>query len=209
MRHLFKGSTGHSQGVVSAVAIAAADSWDSLTTETLKAVKILFYIGLRGQEAFPLLALDPKISADAQANNEGVPSPMLSISGLTEKALQKEIAKVNSFLPSNSKIAISLYNGSTMHVVTGPSKCLYGLSTSLRKIMAPPGLDQGKMPFSKRKAVFNMRFLPVNVPYHSAYLQGATRKVCEIDLAGEELWQAKALSMPIYNTQDGKFASLV
>lgn len=129
---------------------------------------------------------------------------MLSVNGLGSKALQGHIKKVNAHLPANSQIDISLHNSSSQFVVTGPAKALYGLATALRKVMAPPGLDQGRIPFSKRKAVFNMRFLPVNVPYHSPYLQGATDKVMQIDLKGEELFTQAQLSMAIYHTGDGE-----
>lgn len=204
LRALLKGATGHSQGVVSAVAIASSDSWSSLESNIMKAVKLLFYIGLRGQEGFPLLSIEPHIVADAVENNEGVPSPMLSVNGLSVKSLQAHIKKVNAHLPSNSQIDISLHNSTTNFVVTGPAKALYGLATALRKVMAAPGLDQSRIPFSKRKAVFNMRFLPINVPYHSPYLQGATEKVTQVDLDGEELFSPAQLSMAIYHTGDGE-----
>lgn len=204
MRSLFKGATGHSQGVVSAVAVASSDSWESLNANIAKATKLLFYIGLRGQEAFPVLSVEPHIVSDAVENNEGVPTPMLAVNGLGLKALQGHITKTNAHLPSNSQIGVSLYNASTMHVVTGPPKALYGLATALRKVMAPAGLDQSRTPFSKRKAVFNMRFLPVNVPYHSPYLTGATQKLLEQDLSGEEVFTPSDPSMAIYNTENGK-----
>jgi fatty acid synthase subunit beta len=204
MRSLFKGATGHSQGVVSAVAIASSDSWESLEDNFAKAVKHLFYLGLRGQEGFPLLSLEPHIVADSIENNEGAPTPMLGVYGLNAKALQGHIKKVNAHLPSNSQIGISLFNTTTAYVVTGPAKALYGLVTALRKVMAPPGLDQGRTPFSKRKAVFNMRFLPVNVPYHSEYLAGQTEKLVQEDLGGKELWSPAELAIAIYNTEDGE-----
>ena len=201
MRSLFAGATGHSQGVVSAVAIAASDSWASLEQNILKAVQLLFQIGLRGQEFFPLLSIEPSIVADAVEANEGVPTPMLSVSGLARKALEGHIKKVNAHLPANSQIGISLFNAPTMHIVTGPAKALYGLATALRKVMAPAGLDQGRTPFSKRKAVFTTRFLPINVPFHSHYLEGATKALMA---EGGELFNPSELSMPVYNTEDGK-----
>jgi fatty acid synthase subunit beta len=204
MRTLFKGATGHSQGVVSAVAVAASESWETLQANICKAVMLLFYIGLRGQEAFPLLSLEPHIVADSVENNEGVPTPMLSVNGLSLKQLEGHIKKVNLHLPPNSQVGISLYNAATMHVVTGPAKALYGLATALRKVMAPAGLDQSKTPFSKRKAVFTMRFLPVNVPYHSPYLVGATEKLVQQDLKEEELFSTSDLTMPIFHTETGE-----
>ena len=202
MRKLVQGATGHSQGIVSAVAIAGSDSYDSLQTNAAKALKWLFFCGGRGQEAFPVLALEPSIVNDAVEGGEGVPSPMLSVSGLPLKELQPHIEKTNKHLPTNSQLYVSLYNGPKTFVITGPGKALYGLVTKLRKIRAPSGLDQSKTPFSQRKPVFNMRFLVVSVPYHSDYLKDVTEKVME-DLSGEELWTPKDITIPVYHTEDG------
>ena len=90
-------------------------------------------------------------------------------------------------------------------VVTGPSSALFGLVTSLRKIKAPSGLDQSKVPFSQRKPVFSIRFLGVGVRYHSEYLAGPTETFIEEYLEGEELWSAKDIKIPVYNTEDGTF----
>ena len=205
-RSLVKGATGHSQGVVSAVAIAASDSYDDFTANALKALKLLFYIGLRGQETFPVLSIEPTIIDDAVENGEGIPTPMLSVTGLTLKTLESHVAKTNAHLPDNSKLHVSLHNGPRNLVVTGPSRALYGLATALRKVKAPAGLDQSKTPFSKRKAVFATRFLVVGVPYHSAYLTGATQKVIEKDLAGQDVFTPRDLAIPVYNTEDGQYS---
>ncbi|BEI81958.1 hypothetical protein CcaverHIS002_0211180 [Cutaneotrichosporon cavernicola] len=53
LRNLIKGATGHSQGIISAVAVAASSTWDELYANIAKAVKLLFYIGLRGQRILP------------------------------------------------------------------------------------------------------------------------------------------------------------
>lgn len=205
LRSHLHGATGHSQGIVSAVAIAASSTLESFTLNASKAVKWLFYSGLRGQEAFPVLAVEPKIVQDSVEGGEGTPSPMLAVSGLTLKALKVHIDSTNSHLPANSKLFVSLNNGAKNFVVTGPSRALYGLVTALRKVRAPSGLDQSKVPFSQRKIVFSARFLVVNVPYHSEYLVDATNKVINEDLAGEELWKASELEIPVYHTEDGEF----
>lgn len=205
-RSLVKGATGHSQGVVSAVAISTSDSFDDFTTNALKTLKLLFYIGLRGQEAFPVLSIEPSIVEDAIEAGEGTPTPMLAVTGLTLKSLDGHIAKTNVHLPSNSKLFVSLHNGPRNFVVTGPARALYGLATALRKVKAPAGLDQSKTPYSKRKAVFSTRFLVVGVPYHSEYLTGATAKVIEKDLAGQDLFSPADLQIPVYNTEDGQLA---
>ncbi|KAG8716660.1 3-oxoacyl-[acyl-carrier-protein] synthase [Ceratobasidium sp. 394] len=201
LRDRMKGATGHSQGILSAVVASTSTDLASFSTNSAKALKWLFWVGARGQEAFPILAVEPTIVQDSVDGGEGVPSPMLSVTGLPLAALEKHITGVNKHLPKNSQLGVSLYNGSRAFVVTGPPRALYGLVTALRKVRAPSGLDQSKIPFSQRKAVFNVRFLVVGVPYHSQYLDGATDKVMK-DL-GEELWEAKELGIAVYHTESG------
>lgn len=204
MRSKFGGATGHSQGVVSAVAVAASDSFDDFVVNSKKCITWLFYCGLRGQEAFPSTSLEPSLIKDAVDGGEGAPTPMLSISGLSLPELEKHIAATNKHLPETSKLGVSLHNGPKLFVVTGPPKALYGLVTSLRKVRAPSGLDQSKTPFSQRKPVFTIRFLVVGVPYHSKYLAECVEKMTAIDLKGEELWKASDLAIPVFHTESGK-----
>ncbi|TFY80295.1 hypothetical protein EWM64_g3715 [Hericium alpestre] len=203
LRQLIAGATGHSQGLVAAICVASSTDDTSFVANALKGLRWLFFMGLRGQQAFPVLALEPSIVEDAIEGGEGTPTPMLTVAGLPLKDLESHIAKTNKHLPANSQLQISLFNAPKVFVVTGPPRALYGLVTSLRKVRAPSGLDQSKVPFSQRKPVFGVRFLVVAVPYHSDYLQGATDKVFEEDLKGEELWSPSDLVIPVYNTEDG------
>lgn len=201
-REHLAGATGHSQGIVSAVAIAASTSFESYTENGKKALKWLFFSGLRGQEAFPVVALEPSIVQDSIEGGEGAPSPMLSVVGLALTDLEPHVNKTNKHLPESSKVHISLHNGPRAFVVTGPSRSLYGLVTNLRKVRAGKGVDQSKIAFSQRKPVFSTRFLVINVPYHSSYLESCTEKVME-DLGNEELWTPADLQLPVYHTEDG------
>ncbi|KAJ7067175.1 fatty acid synthase [Mycena amicta] len=202
-RATLAGATGHSQGIVSAVAISASTTFESFTANGLKAIKWLFFSGLRGQQAFPVVALEPGIINDAVEGGEGTPSPMLSVTGLKLSELESHIKKTNTHLAENAQVSVSLHNGPRAFVVTGPARSLYGLVTSLRKVRAPSGLDQSKTPFSQRKPVFSVRFLVVGVPYHSGYLAGQTEKIMTEDLKGEELWTVDELQIPVFNTEDG------
>jgi fatty acid synthase subunit alpha, fungi type len=152
-----------------------------------------------------VLALEPSIVQDAAEGGEGQPSPMLSINGLLLSALRPHIEATNKHLPPNSQLAISLYNGPRNFVVTGPPRALYGLVTNLRKVRALSRQDQNKIPYSQRKPTFSsgVRFLVVNAPYHSSYLESATDKLCNGDLDGEELWTPDELGIPVFNTEDG------
>ncbi|CAK5268309.1 unnamed protein product [Mycena citricolor] len=202
-RDTLAGATGHSQGIISAVAIAASTSFDSFTVNASKALRWLFFSGLRGQQAFPVASLEPGMVQDAIDGGEGTPSPMLMVAGLQLSELEAYIKKTNTHLSDNAKISVSLHNGPRAFVVTGPARSLFGLVTNLRKVRASSGLDQSKTPFSQRKPVFTVRFLVVGVPYHSAYLSDATEKVVVEDLGGEELWKSEELKIPVFNTEDG------
>lgn len=208
-RKHFAGATGHSQGVVSAIVISVSNTWDEYIQNSIKASRWLFYCGLRGQEAFPAVAIDPAIALDSIEGGEGQPTPMLSINGLGLQELERYVAKSNNLLADNSKLSLSLHNGIKAFIVTGPPRALYGLVVSLRKIRAQSGADQSKIPHSQRKPVFSMRFLMINVPYHSHYLSGATDKMLQLDLAGEELWTPEQLAIPVYHTEDGEFISFL
>ncbi|KAH8100945.1 fatty acid synthase [Cristinia sonorae] len=203
LRSRFAGTTGHSQGLGTAICIAASDSFDSLLANAIKTMKWMFYSGLRGQQYFPILALEPSILQDCVEGGEGAPSPMLSVTGLSQKDLESHIKRTNAHLAANSQLQISLINGTKAFVVTGPARALYGLVVALRKVKAPAGLDQSKIPFSQRKPVFSVRFLVVNVPYHSDYLKGATEEMFEDDLENEELWTPQDLAIPVFHTENG------
>jgi fatty acid synthase subunit alpha, fungi type len=206
LRDRVSGATGYPQGVVSAVAIAASTSFESFTENTKKAIRWLFFCNLRAQEAFPVLSLEPSIVDDAVEGGEGVPSPMLAVTGLALKNLEPRI-KTNAHLLANSQLHVFLHNGPRAFVLTGPARPLYGLVTNLRK--APSGLDQSKTLFSQRKFVFSVRFLVVNAPFHSEYLASAADKFCTEDLGGKGLWITKELGIPVYNTEDGMKASSI
>ncbi|KDQ57051.1 hypothetical protein JAAARDRAFT_35647 [Jaapia argillacea MUCL 33604] len=203
MRSRLQGATGHSQGVASAIVVSASSTFESYTENSRKALKWLFFGGMRGQDAFPVVALEPGIVQDSIDGGEGAPTPMLSIHGLLLKELEAHINSTNKHLPDNSELYVSLHNGPRAFVVTGPAKALYGLVTYLRKIRAPSSLDQSKIPFSQRKPVFSVRFLVVNVPFHSQYLDVCTEKICVEDLGGDGLWKNEELVLPVYHTEDG------
>lgn len=202
-RERIRGATGHSQGIISAVVLATSESYENFQSNLVKALALLFHIGKRGQEAFPELTIEPALIKDAIEGGEGEPTPMLSVTGLAESALEKFIKANNAHLAEGHKVAISLFNGPRNFIVTGPPRSLFGLVGSLRTKRAETGADQTRVPFSKRKPVFTMRFLPVGVPYHSNYLAGATDKVYNIDYDGVEVWQPSEIKTEVRNTFNG------
>ncbi|KAJ5118509.1 hypothetical protein N7526_010146 [Penicillium atrosanguineum] len=181
-----KGTTGHSQGVVTAAAIATATTWESFAKATRDALTMLFWIVLQ----------------DSIENGEGTPTPMLSIRDLSRTAVQEHIDATNQHLPEDRHISISLVNSARNFVVTGPPISLYGLNLRLRKVKAPTGLDQNRVPFTQRKIRFVNRFLPITAPFHSQYLTSAYDRIIE-DLEDIDI-PAKSLVIPVFHTQSGE-----
>ena len=105
------GTTGHLQGLVSAIAIAASSTYESFDTNAKKALHWLFFSSMHGQEAFPILALKPSLVSNSVEGSEGMPMPMLSVNGLELPTLEKHINVTNKHLLSHSQLSVSLYNG--------------------------------------------------------------------------------------------------
>ena len=198
----FSGTTGHSQGVVTAAAIATATSWESFAKAAKDAVTMLFYIGMRSQQAYPRTSLAPSILQDSVEAGEGTPTPMLSVRDLSRKALQEHIDATNEHLPKDRHVTISLVNSARNFVVTGAPISLHGLNLRLRKVKAPTGLDQNRIPFTERKVRFVNRFLPITAPFHSPLLTEAFKHIKE-DLNDLSI-PASRLTIPVYDTHTGE-----
>ncbi|KAM7218171.1 Acyl transferase domain containing protein [Rhypophila decipiens] len=202
LRDRISGATGHSQGVVLAAVTAAADSWESFEEISKSALTILFWIGARSQQTFPITSLTPKMLRESAEHGEGTPTPMLSIRDLPQAEVQRHIDQTNQYLPEDQHISISLINSPRNMVVAGPPSSLYGLNAQLRKVKAATGIDQTRIPYTERKVRFVNRFLPITAPFHSKYLEKATALIDE-DLKDIYI-DAQSLGIPVYNTNSGK-----
>ena len=129
---------------------------------------------------------------------------MLSISGLREDQVLKHLDATNAHLAPDRQIQITLFNGPRSFVCTGPPQSLYGLNLSLRKLKAPTGLEQSRVPFSQRKIKFSSRFLPITAPFHSNYLEQASDILKEDIKRGNLAFDAKDLKVPVFATDSGK-----
>jgi fatty acid synthase subunit beta, fungi type len=201
VRDRLSGTTGHSQGVVTAAAIAASSNWETFDKAAKDALTILFWIGARSQQAYPRTSLAPNVLQDSIDGGEGTPTPMLSVRDLPREQLQKYIDITNEHLPEGRHIGISLVNSARNFVVTGPPMSLYGLNLQLRKVKAPTGLDQTRIPFTERKIRFVNRFLPITAPFHSPYLADAIQHLQE-DLKDITI-TPQELGIAVYDTNTG------
>lgn len=203
-RNYLIGSTGHSQGLVTAIAIASTSNWDEFFTNSIKAVELLFLIGLRCLTVYPRTTLPPSMLQDSLENGEGRPSPMLSVRDLSITEVENFINQTNNHLPADKHISISLINGARNLVVSGPPESLYGLNLTLRNKKAPAGLDQSRVPHSERKFRFSNRFLPIFSPFHSHLLAPATDLILQ-DLKTFNInFDLTDIKIPVFDTYSGQ-----
>lgn len=204
LRDSYKGTTGHSQGLVTALAIASSSDWASFDAQALKAIEFLFYLAVRCTQTYPQTSLPPSTVKDSEENGEGEPGPMLSIRDLSLDQVNSFVAQTNRHLPETKQISVSLVNGARNVVVTGPPESLYGLNLNLRNAKAPAGLNQARVPYSDRKLKFSSRFLPIASPFHSKLLKPANEQIfADFKKAGLEFAQ-KDIAIPVFDTNSGK-----
>lgn len=196
---LFKQIHGHSQGIVVAAAASSATSWEDWHQSSIRAITILFWIGVRSQQAFADAPPSQSQISEIAQRGQGEPSPMLSVSNIQHHILTHQIDRLNEALPIGNHIAISLVNSDTGFVVSGPRRALIALSDIIQKDV--PKESQHRVPFSKRRAVTSLSFLPVSLPFHSSILSSAVDPVLE-DLKDVQILRSQ-LRVPVNQTAGG------
>ncbi|KAF5864599.1 hypothetical protein ETB97_007157 [Aspergillus alliaceus] len=195
------GTSGHSQGIVTATVTAVAQSWTQFDNLALDALRLLLAIGAYSQEHFAVAELPPAIVADAEAHGEGFPGPMLSVVDCPLDQLRKYVDAVNAHLPEDARIAVALINGPQSAVLAGPPLSLHGFNVWLRGVKAPVKGAQHRVPFSLRKPEISNRFLPITAAFHSSYLADVSDAVLasvpDLTITGEDL------RIPVFCTRTG------
>ena len=201
LRTKLSGVTGHSQGIVVAACVAQSDSWDSFFENAKLAVEILFWLGYECHQGAPRSPLSAALVRDSLENNEGHPSCMLSVRGLTRPQLESVVANCNKGLDPDENIYLALVNARDNFMVSGPARSLTGLNRHLRKIKASEGQDQSRVPYDKRKPNIVHTFLPISAPFHSPYLEDAANNTKHA-LASRSI-NARDLKIPVIHTMNG------
>ncbi|KAG9248120.1 fatty acid synthase subunit beta dehydratase [Calycina marina] len=201
-RESLKGVTGHSQGIVTAVAIAKSGSWPSFERASREALTILFWTGARSQQVCPVLSMPNMVLRDCAEHEESTPGPMLRVIGLDLKAVQAQVKDVNQQLPIPEHIHVALVNSTRNVIVAGPPMSLYGFSLKIRKLKAAKKNEQARTPFSKRGPTCSAEFLPITAPFHSRALASATEKIVA-DLQQLQITKSD-LEIPVYHTETGE-----
>ncbi len=171
-RSALTSTVGYSQGVFVAAAIAISTSWNSFWEATEFVLRLSFGVGLESHLASPPSSISPAARKECIEQGHGQPSPMLSVVGLAGADVASIIQQSNDSLGKQSNDAVyhALEVSRDRHILAGSISSLWKLCLYLRRIRAPDGLDQDRVPFHERKPVIDLRFLPISAPFHSPHL---------------------------------------
>jgi fatty acid synthase subunit beta len=199
-RSRIAGTTGHSQGIIAAAAVALADDWVSWREATRTAITTLFWIGIRTQQVWDAQhrynTISESMVQDSIDHGERKPSPMLSIRGLTREQLQVCIKAARRYLKDGPLcLSISMANGPKHFVVSGPAKYLYGLNLQIRKKKQLS--SQGDL-----ADAVGSNFLNVSVPFHTHWLNDAVPMIHD-DLKHISM-SSSFMAIPVFSTENGQ-----
>jgi fatty acid synthase subunit beta len=199
-RSQISGTTGHSQGIITAAAAAMSDDWVSWREATRTAITTLFWIGIRTQQVWDAQhrynTISEAMVQDSIDHGERKPSPMLSIRGLTRDQLQVCIKAASRYLKGGPLcLSISMANGPKHFVVSGPPKYLYGLNLQIRKRKQLS--SQGDL-----ADAVGSSFLNVSVPFHTHWLNDAVPMIHD-DLKHISI-SSSSMAIPVFSTKNGQ-----
>ncbi|KAH7032712.1 acyl transferase/acyl hydrolase/lysophospholipase [Microdochium trichocladiopsis] len=206
-------TTGHSQGIITAAAIASATDWPSYHQAMQTALTTLFWIGMRTQQVWNSAGGCSPVSAamqqDALDHDERAPSPMLNIKGLTRAALQECLHATNRYLGTPRTggdkdqaapgLKICMVNGPRHFVVSGRPHHLYGLNLQIRKVKRLQAHGEARGQAGNTLAITS-KFLDVSVPFHSTAVAAAVALVLR-DIENLHLLRA-ALRIPVIGPEE-------
>jgi len=198
MKELWKGTTGHSQGIISSILVSVASNTQQYLSLSMSLLQYSFWLGARFQQVYDNQYL--KIG-----ENDTEENPMLSILGLPLDVLDKVLTSVNKTIHPDYHIELSLINGPRNFVCTGRPDVLKLLHSALGPHQSK-GEDQSRVPYSKRKYEFKMSYLSTSVPFHNSKIMNLVNSLVSQDLTRLKISNLATftdLKIPVYSTLDG------
>ncbi len=190
-------ATGHSQGVMAALVFAEGHSFHNLARRAAEIASYFFWQGYRMQESFVLAAVPPAVRAAAEQAGIGDPTPMAAVAGLTEELLVEALAKFHAANPQLLPIDVSLDNGITRKVISGPPASLVAFARALAafRVSETEAFARGRL--GRRPMEFAWEFVAASAPFHSRYMEHGRRALPD-DLAREGIrFSPQALRLPV------------
>ncbi len=185
-----KGSTGHSQGLISMTFCALGKSGKDYYDALALYMKYILYLGVRAQEAYP--EIEPTADDLALATELGLkdPAPMVAVLGVTHERIAELVQATNANLPADKKIYMSLYNSPVNRILSSHRSSLLNF------------YKQHKATLEAEQVKFV--FLRTTCPFHSPLMEGAVAPFEEDRKRIGFDFKASELKIPVYSFADGK-----
>lgn len=204
VKKLFRGATGHSQGLMGAIVFSIADTEDELIDLILKTVTFMVWFGARLQ-SLTNLKFDGNVGDCASRT-----SPMLAVLQIDEHRLAEYISQVNDSIEEEERrIMIGLRNAPTCNIVVGHPESLAQLHSSLQHANLDSQNNSGIFSrllslIRKKPAPIVCKFLAVSVPFHHSELLSPIVKTLLKDAKRLKFdILANSMTLPVY-ASDGK-----
>ncbi|KAI0467782.1 acyl transferase domain-containing protein [Xylaria cf. heliscus] len=172
----FTAFAGHSSGMVVAVGMAAADSWSSLYVLTETTMREIYYANRISGLAWDQTVQVPSVAVDeCVQRGEGIPTPMLSITGTTRSRVIEEIAKVNQTMLPERELYLAVVNTVDAFVVVGGPEGLVQLCARLRPSpqQAISSASSNLFDQHRQDQMCSLQFVPSTAPFHSPHMKAA------------------------------------
>lgn len=185
-----QGSTGHSQGVVSAIFTGLDLKAETMLELVPNFIKYLFYMGFTAQLAYHELK---SANLDTNPEDADLPtvSPMVAVVGPTAEELEKLLSDFNQGRNDEDKVYLSLLNTPNTNVISAQEKSHRAFYSQIKE-----HIQEKKW-----------RFIPVlaAAPFHSPllqkgveYMEKAMRTEFSFPYKGSDL------KTPVYSFADGR-----
>jgi malonyl CoA-acyl carrier protein transacylase len=190
---LTAGSSGHSQGIIAACLIALGKSGADFLKAYSDFLSFEFWMGFRGQEAYPSFEVSQELVDKNLVNGDKNPSPMVAVIGYNKEELEERVNKYNKENNLNEKtsVYISLYNTPDSMILSTTPESLLGFRTKFKSEM------------DEKKAKFV--YLKTTAPFHCPFMNSTWAPFKEKDydyLAFN--YKGSDLKIPVYGIYDGK-----
>jgi enoyl reductase-like protein/3-oxoacyl-ACP reductase-like protein len=201
-------ATGHSQGVMAALLFAEGHAHASLTRRAAELASYFFWQGYRMQESFVLAAVPPAVRAASEQAGLGDPTPMAAVAGMTSEHLAEALARFHAANPQLAPIDVSLDNGYTRKVLSGPPASLVAFARALAAARTAEAAAFAKGKLGRRPIEFAWEFVAASAPFHSRYMDYGRRALPD-DLAREGIHlHPAALRLPVLGNDGSDLRAL-
>lgn len=185
------GSTGHSQGVLSAVLLALGGEGETFYEHYYKLLKFIIYTGYRAQEAYPNFTINEDLAKEFEKQGIQNPSPMAACIGYNREELIKKVESFNQKKAYNdaNKIYISLYNTYQSMVLSAePLSLLEFYKENIEEI---------------KEKNYQMVFLKTTAPFHCDLLKTGWDKLkSDAQKIGFD-YKGSDLKIPVFSVHGG------